>query len=305
MSVSKSSGGNSTTMHWTSSGANLFYVNNVGYVGQSGSATVSPSHTTDFSGYVSNSTDGGGEASYCPATLRVNQADTECPPDTHLVNGVCVVDANDDGDGPPDDNDNNPPSPQQCAIGYVYQGGACVFTSCPVGYVKQAAACIFQGCPVGYTLQGGACIWTDCPDGFLQQGNQCILENQCTSLPYCSGNDLRNGCTHELIQVCQWGCANGVCKGVPAPTAALSATPAVVIKGKTTKLSWNSANTTSCTLTGGNSDSFTGLSAINKVSGPLNVTTVFTLRCDGHEGSSPAYVEKKVTVTVRPDWHEN
>ena len=203
-----------------------------------------------------------------------------------------------------DNNNNNPPSPQQCSIGYVYQDGACVFTSCPVGYVKQGNACVFQDCPVGYTLQNGACVWSGCPEGFIQQGNQCILENQCTSFPYCSGNDLRNGCTHELIQVCQWGCVSGACSGVPAPSAALSATPAIVIKGKTTKLSWNSANTTSCTVTGTNGDSFTGLSAINKLSGPLNVTSIFTLRCEGHEGSSPAYVEKKVTVTVRADWSE-
>ena len=151
----------------------------------------------------------------------------------------------------------------------------------------------------------GACVWSGCPEGFIQQGSQCVLENQCTSLPYCQGNDLLNGCTHERIQSCQWGCASGACKGVPSPTAALSASPAIVIKGRTTKLSWNSANTASCTLTGGNGDSFTGFSAINKVSGPLNVTTIFTLRCDGLDGSSPAYVEKKNTaLTVRPDYEE-
>ena len=277
--------GESTTVHWASTGAALLYLNSIGYVGASGSATVSPTHTTDFSGYVSNSADGGGEASYCPATLRVNQLTAECPPGTHLVNGVCVVD-------------------ESCAIGYVYQGGACVFTSCPVGYVKQGTACVFQGCPVGYTLQNGACVWSGCPEGFFQQGSQCVLENQCVSLPYCQGQDLFNGCTHERIQVCQYGCASGACKGVPSPTAALSASPSLVIKGKTTKLSWNSKNTSSCTLTGGNGDSFEGKSMTNQVSGPIQSTTIFTLRCEGLEGSSPAFVERKVTVNVRPDWVE-
>lgn len=190
------------------------------------------------------------------------------------------------------DNDttNNTP-PQQCPIGYEYRDGTCTFVSCPVGYVKQGTACVFRGCPVGYTLQGGACVWSGCPDNFIQQGQQCVLESQCTSLPYCSGNDLLNGCTHEKIQTCQWGCASGACKGVPAPTAALSASPALVKRGQPTKLSWNSSKTTRCTVTGGNGDSFSGLSAVGKVSGPINSTTIFTLRCDGYECSSPSYVE--------------
>ena len=210
----------------------------------------------------------------------------------------------------PEDNDtndndnNNPPSPQQCSIGYVYQDGACVFTSCPIGYVKQGTACVFQGCPVGYTLQNGVCVWSGCPEGFLQQGSQCVLENQCTSLPYCQGNDLFNGCTHERIQVCQYGCANGVCKGVPSPTAALSASPALVKRGQSTKLSWTSQNASACAVTGTNGDSWTGLSATNKPSSALNGITAFTLHCDALRGATPAFIEKNVTVTVRADWSE-
>ena len=60
--------GESTTINWTSSNANLFYINGIGYVGASGSASVSPSQTANFSGYVS---DDAGDTAACPATLRV------------------------------------------------------------------------------------------------------------------------------------------------------------------------------------------------------------------------------------------
>ena len=80
----------STTVHWTSAGAAVFYLNSIGYVGASGSATVSPSYTTDFSGYVSNSADGEGEASYRPATAAREPSRYRMSSGTHLVNGVCV-----------------------------------------------------------------------------------------------------------------------------------------------------------------------------------------------------------------------
>lgn len=50
--------GKSTTIRWSSTNASLFYIQNVGYVGASGSAQVSPGATTDYSGYVSDSTNG-------------------------------------------------------------------------------------------------------------------------------------------------------------------------------------------------------------------------------------------------------
>src|SRR3989344_7523071 len=49
--------GESTTLNWNSSGSSLFYINNVGYVGTSGSAQVSPGVTTDYSGDVTGDGD--------------------------------------------------------------------------------------------------------------------------------------------------------------------------------------------------------------------------------------------------------
>jgi hypothetical protein len=52
-----------TTMYWSSSGAQLFYINNVGYVGASGSAQVFSAG--DYSGSIF----GAGGTIQCAATL--------------------------------------------------------------------------------------------------------------------------------------------------------------------------------------------------------------------------------------------
>ena len=166
----------------------------------------------------------------------------------------------------PEDNDtnangNNPPSPQQCSIGYVYQDGACIFTSCPIGYVKILQRCVFATCPVGYTQQDTTCIWSGCPPNFTEKDGQCVMETGCAALPYCQGSDLLNGCTHEVIENCLYGCALGRCKYAPQVSAALSASPALVKRGQPTKLSWTSNNASACAVTGTNGDSWTGLTA--------------------------------------------
>ena len=72
------SSGGSTTIHWSSTGANLFHINNIGYVGASGQAQVSPSQTTDYSGSVS----GAGGTGNCAASLAVQEG---CSPVVETV----------------------------------------------------------------------------------------------------------------------------------------------------------------------------------------------------------------------------
>ena len=59
--------GGSTTLRYSASNAIAFYINNVGYVGSSGSTSVGPLSTTDYSGAAGN----GVSTSTCPATLSV------------------------------------------------------------------------------------------------------------------------------------------------------------------------------------------------------------------------------------------
>jgi hypothetical protein len=111
--------GGGTTIRWSSTSAQLFYINTVGYVGASGSASIAPSGTTDYSGYVNNKADGTGDTAACAATLVVSGG--QCPPGQILRDGQCVA---------------------QCPIGYIQQGNQCVFSACPSGYVKQGTRCV-------------------------------------------------------------------------------------------------------------------------------------------------------------------
>jgi hypothetical protein len=59
--------GGSTTLRYSSANATSFYIDNIGFVGASGSTIVGPLATTNYSGSVSN----GGDPVTCPASLTV------------------------------------------------------------------------------------------------------------------------------------------------------------------------------------------------------------------------------------------
>lgn len=77
--------GDSATMHWSSENAELFYINNVGYVGASGSAQV-PS-AGDYSGYVSN-------ADGVTSTCAANFGDAGGQQNQCTESQVCSADGN-------------------------------------------------------------------------------------------------------------------------------------------------------------------------------------------------------------------
>jgi hypothetical protein len=113
------SSGEKTKIHWSSTRAALFYINTIGYVGGSGSVSVSPSGTTDYSGSVNDKADGSGTSARCPATLVVSGG--MCAEGEILRGRDCV---------------------SQCPVGYTYQNGSCVFSACPSGYVKRDNKCV-------------------------------------------------------------------------------------------------------------------------------------------------------------------
>ena len=136
--------GDQTHIRWSSTGAQLFYINDIGYVGGSGSAILAPSQTTDYSGYVNDKADETGTTVSCPAAPLVVSNTQQCPP------------------------------------GYTLQNGACVFPgSCPIGYVQQGNTCVFSACPSGYVLQGNTCVLSNlCSTPPRCSGND--LVNSCT-----------------------------------------------------------------------------------------------------------------------------
>ena len=136
--------GESTTIHWDSEGAELFYIENIGYVGASGDATVTPDATTDYSGYVNSKADGSGTTVQCTGVTALTVAHTSCP------------------------------------VGYIVQGTTCVFDECPADYIHQGNACIFSACPSGYHLEGTQCVADAgaCTPGAYCQGTD--LRDNCT-----------------------------------------------------------------------------------------------------------------------------
>ena len=84
----------------------------------------------------------------------------------------------------------------------------------------------------------------------------------------------------------------------PAPTVTLTATPTTVTSGTAAGLTWSSQGATSCTASSNPSGLWSGAKATSGTdssSGPVTVSTTFTLRCtDGNN----RFGEKSVTVEV-------
>ena len=84
---------------------------------------------------------------------------------------------------------------------------------------------------------------------------------------------------------------------IPAPTIALAASPASIVSGASSTLSWSTTNAASCTASGGWSGS-------EATSGSLSVspsrTTTYTLACTGAGGTSRASATVSVTAAPKP-----
>jgi hypothetical protein len=162
-------------------------------------------------------------------------------------------------------------------------------------------------CPIGYVAQNGACIFSACPAGYHNNGSdQCVVdEAACTAAPYCdaANEKVLDGCTGDVIEKCQYGCADGACKSVQPPTATLSAVPSLVKRDSTTVLSWSSQYTTVCTVSGTNGDSWTGLIG-SETSSPIHSQVTYTVNCTGEEGADPSSVQKSVIVNIAPTFEE-
>jgi len=89
------------------------------------------------------------------------------------------------------------------------------------------------------------------------------------------------------------GCSGGGgSDNTPAPTVQLQAEPSEVTSGGTTTLTWSSTNADGCQASGGWSG--TKLVSGSEATGPVTMTTTFTLQCTGHGGTASA----SATVTL-------
>lgn len=186
-------------------------------------------------------------------------------------------------------------APGRCPSGYTLQNGLCTAVSCPLGYALQNGQCVSQ-CPSGYVRQGNQCIRSECPSGYTLQNNRCVATVKTCPL-VCSGKNLVNSCTGQVVQACSYQCSAGACVAAPPPEAALTAQPLLVRSGETTTIRWSATNVDSCSVTGTNGDSWTsGEGAFSQISGPIMEQTIYTLLCAGLDGSS--INESRIVNTV-------
>ena len=146
---------------------------------------------------------------------------------------------------------------------------------------------------------------------------------------FCTGTRLYHRtpsgrtCVNTLISECPYGCSvdningggvgqggafdnkrpNGSslgCLPPPAPTGALSARPLLVRGGSTSNITWSADFVNSCTVTGTNGDRWETRTG-NETSGPITQQTIYTLSCEGVDGST---LTQRVTVNIIPIFQE-
>ena len=179
--------------------------------------------------------------------------------------------------------------PASCPSDPHYSGDCSDNPTCPAGFTYDPASgeCV-GSCPAGTTEVGGRCVPTSCR-GYYCQGNDLYYE-------HASGDR----CVWNKVQTCAYGCSGAACLPPPAPQIEIHARPSIVSAGDTSNISWSSHYTTSCTVSGDNGDSWTGLTG-EQVSKPIVRQTIYTLVCDGVDGSSKS---ASVTINIIPNWQE-
>lgn len=309
--------GSASTLSWTSQNADVdVYINNFGYVSSSGSASVSPSVTTDYSCIANGS---GGSDGWHTASLTVHPSCTFNG--STVANGSSVVayQASTVAYGT-----TCASQTRTCSDGIL--SGTYTYASCSVA---APANCTLDGVTVNhgsshtfYSNQlpptGQLCSSVSqtrtCTNGTLS-GTDGYSYASCTCAPIysCSGNSVvytNASCATITVDACVAPafCSPGVsaCQ-FPAPafetigtySGHLTAKPLVVPGGAWTKIFWNVANVSSCTVSGDNGDSWTGASSSIDGKKTSNITqrTIYTISCNGLDGST---VEEALTINVLP-----
>lgn len=167
----------------------------------------------------------------------------------------------------------------------------------------------------GPTLSGGifsGFAWGDTNVGWVDWSLASTTFTPCVSQNICSGANVVDSCTGAIVQSCTSGtiCSAGACIAPPPPgvaafgnfTGHLTARPALVHVGETTKLYWNVTNVSSCLITGNGdtwTDTFSGASG--KTTNPINSQTIYTLSCTGLDSST--FIET-ATINIIPVFQE-
>jgi len=256
--------GANTTMRWASTGADLFYINNVGWVGASGFAQVS--QTGDYSGTV---TGANGTAS-CPATLSgpnsCNNGTLTCNPATGNLQNACGE-----------------------------------TTTCPYGCSTQTNRCHTTCQPRNVCNADGTKVVNSCTGAVVKDcsrtGQMCVA-GQCISPPIgfeefdatnVSGNTFRaTGHLQVAPSLVKKGDTTRVFWNVAhAASCTVLGSNGDGALGSGTGI-WNMF--------------FSGVTG--KTTSAIMAKTTYTLLCRSLEGATPPTVQETATVNVLPSFQE-
>ena len=170
--------------------------------------------------------------------------------------------------------------------------------------------------PSESTTYTGSCTGTGGTTSF-NIGLGATLSVSCTPAYSCSSQTIQYtdaACAVSDVTTCVSPefCSSGSATCLSAPigftesggfTGHLQAAPLIVPQGTPTTLYWNVDNVESCTVTGNNGDSFSGASsgAGGQETAEIEQQTVFTLSCDGLDGTT---VTETQTVNILPVFNE-
>jgi hypothetical protein len=184
-------------------------------------------------------------------------------------------------------------------------------TQCPLGCSATTNAC--NTCPSGtvYDPVSSSCA-SSCRSGYHAVHGICVLDATCTDYYYCSGNNLvhqyldntTSQCTTSSASCGNLQCTNGACTRPQNPQIlSWRVRPTLVRTGTQVSVSWSSAHVSSCTVTGSNGDSWTGLTS-SQQSAPITAQTIFTLNCLGLPGAALSSISTSTTVNLVPSFQQ-
>lgn len=130
--------------------------------------------------------------------------------------------------------------------------------------------------------------------------NGCSGQCNITQYPFCLTTQNPDGDGEIEWITLDDGSGDGSGLGVTDVFAQIFAKPTLVAPGASTVIRWLSVETESCDVIGENGDLFDGVRG-EQLSGPILQETVYTLTCEGYDGST---VTDSVRVRIVPDWEE-
>lgn len=260
----------SATLSWSSSNAHYsVYINNVGYVGSSGSTSVAPTSNTDYSCYANGY---GGSDGWHGAILYVNAPSNCTAPWGSTVNHGSSVTAYQASTVPYGSTCNS--QTRTCSNGTL--SGSYAYATCIVN--DPPPTCTPS---TSYTCSGQSIIQTDVAAD---------CEETETTLDTC-----------DLPEFCTAGSATCL---YTAPSGNITASPRLVASGKTTTISWTTTDAESCTVSGTNGDTWTGTNA-SRTSSPITQVVYYTIQCDDADpDTTEDDYSDRVTVVRVPSWLE-